>query len=240
MCKGKPGTHPIFYTCHPVTSLRVPRFHSRTAHLNVATSVRPTRSPNSFVAASSGVLHWRALWRVCAGRARGKRQRCSRWAVDGSQSRGASGERRDQALDVGVPTPSFRLTLHIQEEKRRFRGRDRRSCPFRVMEPEKEPSFPGVRKKRFVPGKRKTRAPAEEDRFEALRSEGPSARIRRWAVWKGFRPMNRLRKPWEATCVPSLRGSEGAPVAISPLNRLLSFLLACSVLRWRASQGRGS
>jgi hypothetical protein len=27
---------------------------------------------------------------------------------------------------------------------------------------------------------------------------------------------SRLRKPWEATCIPSLRGSEGAPVAISP------------------------
>ena len=77
-------------------------------------------------------------------------------------------------------------------KKRRFRGRDRGSCPFRVPEPEDEPSVRGVRKRRFVPGKRKIRAPAEEDRFEALLFEGPSAGIRLWAVWKGFRPMNRL------------------------------------------------
>lgn len=104
--------------------------------------------------------------------------------------------RRVQALDVGVPTSSFvatkpswapraqRVQTTNQEERRRFRGRDRGSCPFRVLEPEDESSVPRVRKRRFVPGKMKIRAPAEKTgpklRFPKVlpqeSADGPSAK----------------------------------------------------------------
>jgi len=40
--------------------------------LGLTTSVRATKGSNAFVAASSGVLHWRALWRMRPEEARGK------------------------------------------------------------------------------------------------------------------------------------------------------------------------
>ena len=62
----------MFYTCHPVLSPRLSRSHSRTAPLDFTTSVRPTKGSNAFVAALSEVLHWKALWWVRGGQARGK------------------------------------------------------------------------------------------------------------------------------------------------------------------------
>ncbi len=69
---GKLGTHPIFYTSYLVYSPHLSGSHSRPAHLDLTTPVRPTKGSNHFVAASSGVLHWRALWAVRAGPARKK------------------------------------------------------------------------------------------------------------------------------------------------------------------------
>jgi hypothetical protein len=87
---------------------------------------------------------------------------------------------------------------------------------------EVSPLFPDFQE---VPGKRKIRAPAEEDRFEASLSESPSAGIRRWAVCQGFRPMNRLAETvggdWRSQATRLGRGTSSA----IPLNRLFSFLL---------------
>jgi hypothetical protein len=75
---GKPATHPILHTCHPLfLSPRLSRSRSRTADLNLTTSARPPKGSNQFIAASSGALHERALWRARGGQARGKCQETS-------------------------------------------------------------------------------------------------------------------------------------------------------------------
>jgi len=65
---------------------RLSNFRGHPTHFDLTTSVRPTSGSNSFVAASSGVFHWRVLWRVRAENARKKRRRsrrCERATCEG-------------------------------------------------------------------------------------------------------------------------------------------------------------
>jgi hypothetical protein len=85
------------------SSSRLSDSHSRRAHLSLTTSVRPARGSNAFVAASSGVLHGRALWPSLAGPAR---EKCP-----------GSGAIDEPAVVEPVPAPGSELVLSLRRNR---------------------------------------------------------------------------------------------------------------------------